>query len=287
MPRRAQDLRSTPRPTYDMEQGSVGSREQGRRRGTMMSILSDVQAFVRAVRDASSLDSVNVLMGDAAREFGFDHYGLTHVERTGLRAAPVYLSNFPEAWLDAVANSQLYVHDPVLVASERSAAAFAWDEVPTILRKLTPKQKSFMEEARRAGLAEGFTVPLHIPGEASGVCSFATRGDRALPRAALPAAQYVSCFAFEAVRSLVVASPDVAPTADDLPRLTPRQLDCLILVARGKTDWVAGQLLGLSPETVRMHIDNAKARFGVTSRAQLMIRALFYGQLSFADAMVH
>jgi LuxR family quorum-sensing system transcriptional regulator CciR len=252
-----------------------------------MSILADVQTFVRAVRDAPDLRSVETLMADAAREFGFDHYGLTHVERTGHRAAPVYLSNFPAAWLDAVANSQLYVHDPVLVASERSAAAFAWEDVPTILRKLTQKQKSYMEEAKRNGLAEGFTVPLHIPGEASGVCSFATSGNRPLPRASLPAAQYVSCFAFEAVRSLVLAAPAAAPTAEDLPRLTQRQLDCLVLVARGKTDWVAGQLLGLSPETVRMHIDNAKNRFGVTSRAQLMIRALFYGQLSFSDAMMH
>lgn len=252
-----------------------------------MSILADVQTFVRAVRAAPDLASVDVLMADASREFGFDHYGLTHVERTGHRAAPIYLSNFPSAWLDSIANSQLYVHDPVLVASERSAAAFAWEDVPSILRKLTSKQKNYMEEAKRNGLAEGFTVPLHIPGEASGVCSFATSGNRPLPRATLPAAQYVSCFAFEAVRSLVLAQPASAPTAEDLPRLTQRQLDCLVLVARGKTDWVAGQLLGLSPETVRMHIDNAKERFGVTSRAQLMIRALFYGQLSFADAMMH
>ncbi|MFC3714502.1 LuxR family transcriptional regulator [Sphingoaurantiacus capsulatus] len=253
-----------------------------------MSILADVQTFVRAVRDAPDLGSISTLMDDAAREFGFDHYGLTHVERTGVNAPPVYLSNFPADWLDAVANSQLYVHDPVLVASERSARAFEWEDVPAILRRLTPKQKNYMEAAKRAGLAEGFTVPLHIPGEASGVCSFVTRGTRPLPKASLPAAQYVSCFAFEAVRGLVVASPAVSvPTASDLPRLTTRQLDCLILVARGKTDWVAGQLLGLSPETVRMHIDNAKERFGVTSRAQLMIRALFYGQLSFADAMAH
>ncbi len=252
-----------------------------------MSILADVQTFVRAVRDAPDLGSVDALMGDAAREFGFDHYGLTHVERTGHRAAPIYLSNFPAEWLDTIANSQLYVHDPVLVASERSAAAFAWEDVPSILRKLTAKQKNYMEEAKRNGLSEGFTVPLHIPGEASGVCSFATSRNRPLPRATLPAAQYVSCFAFESVRSLVLAQPASAPTAEDLPRLTQRQLDCLVLVARGKTDWVAGQLLGLSHETVRMHIDNAKERFGVTSRAQLMIRALFYGQLSFADAMMH
>lgn len=250
-----------------------------------MTALADVQAFVRSVREAGDLSAVDALLSEAATEFGFDHYGLTHVERAGSSASPTYLSNFPEGWLSSIRSSQLYVHDPVLMASERSAAAFAWEELPRILRRLTTKQKRYMAEAERAGLSEGFTVPLHIPGEASGVCSFATNRNRSLPRASLPAAQYLSCFAFESVRNLVVAAPPVAEVAEEIPRLTQRQLDCLVLVARGKSDWVAGKLLDISPETVRMHVNLAKDRFGVSSRTELVVRALFYGQLSFADVM--
>lgn len=249
-----------------------------------MTTLADVQTFVREVREAPDLDSVDSLLADASGEFGFDHYGLTHSERAGYNAAPTYLTNFPAEWVSLVQSSHLYIHDPVLMACERSAAAFSWEDLPHILRRLTNKQKDFMTEARRAGLAEGFTVPLHIPGEASGVCSFATSGKRPLPRNALPAAQYLSCFAFEAVRNLLVTKPALSET-ERVPRLTQRQLDCVVLVARGKSDWVAGKLLDLSPETVRMHVNLAKARFGVSSRAELVVRALYYGQLSFADVL--
>ncbi|WP_243442443.1 response regulator transcription factor [Sandarakinorhabdus limnophila] len=69
------------------------------------------------------------------------------------------------------------------------------------------------------------------------------------------------------------------------PKLTQRQLDCLVLAARGKSNWVAGQLLGLSGGTVHKYLEAAKTRYGVATRTELVVRALFDGQLSFADVM--
>jgi len=125
---------------------------------------NDVQAFVRAVREASDVDAIGSLLADATREFGFDHYGLTHVDRTGTRPAPAYLTNFPQGWLSRVSDPEVYVHDPVLLASERSAAPFAWSELSQILSNLTDHQRRYMELAEEEGLSHGYTVPLHIPG---------------------------------------------------------------------------------------------------------------------------
>jgi len=113
-----------------------------------------------------------------------------------------------------------------------------------------------------------------------------TATGRDLPREALPAVYYLSAFAFEALRRKLMAEPGAAPEGA-LPKLTQRQTDCVLLVAQGKSAWVAGKLLGISPETVRMHLDMAKRRFGVASQTQLVVRALYYGQLSFTDVMRH
>lgn len=59
-----------------------------------------------------------------------------------------------------------------------------------------------MNQTRATGLAEGYTVPILIPGEASGLVSFVTAEGRELPSDSLPAAQYLACFAFEAARRL-------------------------------------------------------------------------------------
>jgi DNA-binding CsgD family transcriptional regulator len=57
------------------------------------------------------------------------------------------------------------------------------------------------------------------------------------------------------------------------------------LVAQGKSDWEIGQLLGISDSTVHKHIEDAKRRFGVSTRIQLVVRSLHEARLSFADVI--
>jgi LuxR family quorum-sensing system transcriptional regulator CciR len=241
-------------------------------------IFAKVQSFVRDVKAARSLDEIGSQLSEATREFRFDHFALT--QRYGLRidGAPVQLTDFPSDWLEVLGAGSFWANDPVLAACQRSVAPFAWDDLDELI-ELTPKQESYMRIAAKQGLANGWTVPIHIPGEATGLCSFVISDDRELPRDSLPAAQYLACFAFEAARRL--ASRGEPPP----PKLTKRQLECVVLAARGKSDWVAGQLLGLQPDTVHKYLEQAKARFGVSSRTELVVRALYDGQLSFGELL--
>src|SRR4051794_14438136 len=68
----------------------------------------------------------------------------------------------------------------------------------------------------------------------------------------------------------------------DLP-LTTRQLECVRLVGRGKTDWEISQMLGITEGTVTSHINEARRRNAVTRRAELPVQALFRGDLEFSD----
>ena len=63
------------------------------------------------------------------------------------------------------------------------------------------------------------------------------------------------------------------------PKLTRRQHQCLILVAKGKTDTQIGRLLRISEETVHKHIEVAKKRYRVHSRIRLVVRALQWRQI--------
>jgi LuxR family quorum-sensing system transcriptional regulator CciR len=130
-----------------------------------------------------------------------------------------------------------------------------------------------------------------MPGEVSGLCSFVVTGGRDLPAESLPAAQYLASFAFAAARRLftekAMSADGDGKLAPGVTRLTQRQLDCVVLAARGKSNWVAGKLLGLSPHTVHKYLESAKARYGVSSRTELVVRALYDGQLSFKDVIGH
>jgi LuxR family quorum-sensing system transcriptional regulator CciR len=234
---------------------------------------------------ASTLPEISDVLSQATREFDFDYFALVQRVSSRLAIGPVQLSDYPPEWIELLSATDYYVHDPVLLACEKSVAPFSWDAIPTMFN-LSKHQKGYMANARAVGLDFGYTVPIHVPGSASGLCSFVTTGGRALPQDSLPAAQYLACFAFEAARRLVSDSPegkDHKPAP--LTKLTQRQLDCVVLAARGKSSWVSGKLLGLSPDTVHKYLESAKRRYGVSSRTELVVRALYDGQLSFSDVI--
>jgi LuxR family quorum-sensing system transcriptional regulator CciR len=247
--------------------------------------LAEVQRFVREVRGAVTLPEISAVLSQATREFDFDYFALVQRISSRLSIGPVQLSDYPPEWIELLSATDYYVHDPVLLACEKSVAPFSWDAIPSML-DLSKHQKGYMANARAAGLDSGYTVPIHVPGAASGLCSFVTTKGRALPQGSLPAAQYLACFSFEAARRLVNDTPpNVKDRSDASPRLTQRQLDCVVLAARGKSNWVSGKLLGLSPDTVHKYLESAKRRYGVSSRTELVVRALYDGQLSFSDVI--
>jgi DNA-binding NarL/FixJ family response regulator len=55
--------------------------------------------------------------------------------------------------------------------------------------------------------------------------------------------------------------------------LTPREIETLTWSARGKTSDEIATILSLSKRTVDFHIDNARAKLGVTSRVQAAVKA--------------
>jgi LuxR family transcriptional regulator, quorum-sensing system regulator CciR len=247
----------------------------------------DVQTFVRDVRASPSLTDIGLILKDATRSFHFDHFAMAQrvtgpAVMMNLPLGPVRLTDFPDAWVEQLVSQGRIADDPVLLASERSVAPFAWSNLETLL-PMNDRHRAYMAQARAAGLAEGYTVPIHVPGQASGLVSFVMGGGRELPAEALPAAQYLACFAFEAARRLKLAAND-SGTGGGI-RLTQRQLDCVVLAARGKSNWVTGKLLGLTEGTVHKYLEAAKRRYGVSSRTELVVRALYDGHLSFADVM--
>jgi LuxR family quorum-sensing system transcriptional regulator CciR len=148
-----------------------------------------------------------------------------------------------------------------------------------LLAPLAGAQRAVLAESRRFGFGHGFTVPANVPGEPLGSCSFATSRGRPLPKSRLAAAEVVGAHAFKAARRIC------RPWAPTAARLSPREIECLALVARGKTDWEIATILGVGLETVRTYVKHARRVYGVTSRTQLAVHGLRDAHISFDDAI--
>ena len=69
------------------------------------------------------------------------------------------------------------------------------------------------------------------------------------------------------------SASDPADPADPPFGLTPRQLDVLALLATGHSNKVIAQALGISPATVKNHLDAIFAKMGVSNRLQAVMLA--------------
>ncbi len=140
-----------------------------------------------------------------------------------------------------------------------------------------------MEEARRFGIEHGYTVPIHAPrslGAFRASCSVVPESSAVAPESYL-AVQLMSCYMYSALsREAEAKSGSHAPRG-----LTRRERQCLELAAQGKSDWVAGRILGISERTVHNHIEHAKRRLGVATRVQAIVHALVSRQMAFADVI--
>jgi LuxR family quorum-sensing system transcriptional regulator CciR len=253
--------------------------------GQVMSSFDDVQTFVREAGDVRTIAALETFMEGIVSELGFEYFALGHhvnVVSGGL----VQIIHYPPSWSEMVLERHYITQDPVLIASETSAAGFKWSEISKLI-ELTNRQKQILEEARSMGMGEGFTVPMHVPGECAGSCNFGRKPGKPLKESVLPAAQFVGGLAFEAARKLARQQTSPELRHSQRPALTARQLDCLVLIGRGKTEAEVARLLGVQPNTVHKHIDNAKLKYGVSSRHQLIVRALFDRQISFRDLLLH
>ena len=251
-----------------------------------MSVFDDVEQFVKLANRATKMDELSDLLDGAVETFGFDHVALVHhVDLHAPNAASQALQyiTYPDALRAEMKSKRQLGDDPVLIAVQSSATAFLWSDLPQII-DMNPRRMEIHNAALACGISDGFTVPVNVPGEFLGSCSFALRAGREVKRAMLPAAQYVGCFAFEAVRRIRRLG-DTIRVKEARPTLTGRQYDCLVLAAQGRSDWHIAQLLGISRETVHQHIETAKRRYQVASRTQLVVRALFDSQITFADAL--
>ena len=239
-----------------------------------------IDHFEDAVAHCHDDAALAALIGDAARELGFQFFAVLHHASLVLPdRGLVRLDTYPEAWANEIVGDDLVRTDPVHQACRRTSLGFAWDQLPDMTAIGTAERKMLLR-ARHHGIGDGFTVPVAIPGEPLASCTFAVRVGTALPVERLLSAEQLGAHAFHAARRL-----HGFPGRHAGPRLTPRELECLRHIAAGKTDGQMAGAMGISAQTAHQYVKRIRAAYGVTRRAQLVAFALRDALVAFEDSI--
>ncbi|QJU59268.1 LuxR family transcriptional regulator [Sphingomonas sp. AP4-R1] len=248
-----------------------------------MIYLAKLERLLAAFRDAVTEHALYEALLAATSELGFSQFAMGHhVDLSRPAADAIRLTSYDADWIEHVVERGYFVDDPIHLASTRMPHGFMWSDVKDIV-ELTARHKQILAEALGFGLVSGFTIPVHIPGEYHGTCTFAASSDDRPSDTALWAAQLCGTFAFDAARRIMRLRGNSENMP--VPGLTPRQMDALVLVGRGKNDGEIAELLGVSRSTAHEHVEGVRRAYGNAQRPHLIARALFDGQVSFTDLL--
>mgnify|MGYP006289239537 FL=1 len=189
------------------------------------------------------------------------------------REPAIRADGFPEDWVNHYVEDKLFRVDPIPELAARSTEPFFWTDTAT-LTALLDTEAAYLEELRAARLGEGLGVPVFGPGGCDGYVGLGFGGDRpALAPHAVRELQ-LAAQAGHLVYCGMRAGERQARTA-----LSLREREVLHWIARGKSNSVISDIMGVSPHTVDTHVRRIFDKLGVSDRTSAAIRGLGSGLL--------
>ncbi|APO70360.1 LuxR family transcriptional regulator protein (plasmid) [Rhizobium gallicum] len=184
---------------------------------------------------------------------------------------PRFILNYPEEWQKRYFEMGYDRIDPVTNKSRKRAGAFRWSELYNH-ESTAENERRVFDEAATFGLRSGISVPLHGPEGSFAVMSFAQSlarefDDRTITYLQLAALHF----------HLGMGKFDTSSGSKNLPNLSLREKECLLWVARGKSSWDIGVILGISENTVNFHVKNIMRKLNVNSRTVAAMKAFEFG----------
>lgn len=144
-------------------------------------------------------------------------------------------------------------------------------------RRETGSAWRLWEDALSGGFGGGIAIPLRLPGSQLGGFSLVTSMTGPEFLAWHKAHSRWATIAAHAIDQRIVA---LAASQISLPRLSPRERECLTWLAIGMRHDRIADKLGISRPTVELHLANARRKLNAKTREQALARAVALGLLS-------
>jgi DNA-binding CsgD family transcriptional regulator len=233
----------------------------------MMEKYAQLGETLARITAAWSLPSLWGTVKEYAARFGYTHLVVVDAARfvAGVSDAILY-SDVPPGLVDTVNRELSDRNHPLIARARRSRAPFLVSEVTLDQDHKSERWTELLEEIGKRG--EGLIIIVAHDDEP--LAGFSLAGEKpdttALTRGFLQVVAHAAVDRAFELRQGKGASLGLT--------LTVRETQCLRYVAIGHTDAEIGKMLGISPRTVRFHVDSAKTKLGVSTRVQAIAKAL-------------
>lgn len=240
---------------------------------TSLSATNPVQFYDRLGLE-TTLAGCSAAFQEAIAPYGFDTFACGEIDLDDLDFSTFYALDWPERWRRLYLSSGLVHRDPLIEQISRLRRAFTWSELEDDLA-LSRIGREALALFREHGWSEGLVVPVTRGGSRFGLVSLAGVSARLTKAEKSPL-----CLMCEHLLSRIRA---LGAPQDFMVRplgLSRRELECIALVAAGKSDAGIAAALGITRSTAHEYVESARRRLKSATRAQMVARACFFGLVS-------
>jgi LuxR family transcriptional activator of bioluminescence operon len=236
-----------------------------------VSAMPDHGRFIAAFSETSAVEGIHQVCADICQSYGFERFLYCAKIPTSLvKPSIIVISGYPPDWREHY-NAQNYMYiDPTVTHAVTRITPLKWQDIDPQDRRI----RKFLGEAGEHGLRTGLSLPVHGTQGDVGMFNLARSATGPPEETNVPALHLLSCYLHEAVRRIIEIH-ELPPR----PGLTPREIECLLWAAEGKTSWETSQILSISERTVIFHLQNASSKLNVTNRQHAVARAISLGLL--------
>lgn len=182
------------------------------------------------------------------------------------------LKGFSSEWVSRYFDGGQIHEDPIRAHAAVCPRPFRWSELPS-LRPLSAAQKNFLAElGRQRGGGDGLAIPVFGPGGRNGFVAIGLPpGQADIPRERMLEYSVVAQFAHQRFCEFIARGEAVSPA------LSRREQEVLFWVARGKSNGVIAEILGVSANTIDTHLRRIFGKLDVTDRVSAALAGIGRG----------
>lgn len=236
-----------------------------------MDFISDqTVTFIQEIQKAETKAALQGVLEKTLGKLGVRYFTL--YEFTGSTEEGV-LGNYPPEWGGRYAEKRYEYLDPVAIKLFRERKGFRWNGKDFDSEGLlSGGSREVFHEGNDFGLREGYAYLFSDMSGRSALTSFCAEKIDHHPKM-LPAMHLISLYLHGKFKELTANLPSSA----EIAKVTARERECLHWAGRGKTNWEIAKILDVKATTVQTHIENAKRKFNVQSRVELVVRSMQTG----------
>lgn len=233
-------------------------------------------SFIEEIPTLREPDAVFDTLLTYTEQFGFSSFLAVSVPEPGESLADNIISNrWPDEWYQRYTEKDYFSMDAVGQHLQKTVEPFLWSDVPILADDAVSKKIS--HEAREFQLNDGCCIPIYSKDGFLSAITFGT-DNIDINRKDLAAVYLMSIYAFNS--TLKNRSNNGQQLKCKTSRLSPREIECILWVSRGKTSWEIGEILNIAKSTVDEYIVSVCRKTDSVTRAQAVAECIRQNEIA-------